>query len=387
MELRTFCVNLDAKDARKSIVAAGQMLAAEDMRRAFNCKRDLAAKFDRQLTDVEYGRLNEEHRKALIKYAGRISYNSRGKEWSGDINANALANDTTFWKVMSSVVDEVIAPIPGMLIPEAFGPLAKVVTVAPNETYTVRVQSGEAFIFEDTAWGAERSVPVNKLYADEFTLNPRPRATATAFHYRELFSEEFDMGALYNAIFRGLYNKIYALYAQAMKSAFENESLIPSYLKVAGYTTANLAKLANNVAKYNYLNRHNIAVMGLFPAVNKVIPVGEHVETFTSGLGEGWMRTGVMTLTSGMPIYEIPSVIDETTRYTTRETLLPEDVLMVVPMNTTAPIYIAMERGGSVTTVIEPSNTANGDMLVNMTTAIDVKPVFLNGIGLITNVV
>ena len=189
---------------RGDIVSMGQLLAYDHARRgrnAMNAAMNIG-KMDGsvELTPMEYKKLNAKFQEEHLVYCAKLACDATGMtapETFADFKKqgqNFYAN-RGFLNVLQGLYQEILNPILPAVYSEAVSRFADVVEVGFAETYAVSVESNDIPIFQDSAWGASRSVPSNRFYAKDFTLNPVPRTCQIAMKWHQLVGNGTDFGA------------------------------------------------------------------------------------------------------------------------------------------------------------------------------------------------
>ena len=270
---------------------------------------------------------------------------------------------------------------------DLLGKLAKTVSVPMGQTYEVTVGSGEIIVFQDSSWGASRSVPYAELYDKTFTLNPTPRSAGFWVRWYQLVGNDRDIGMFYNSIAAGMNSYVMGLFNTALSTAVSNTLFTPSYLQFNGYTTANWINACKFVSQVNG-GAGNIAVYGDYVACAKVLPTGTAQDAaLTMMLGDDWNNNGYLGTVMGKKLYAFQNGMVPNTQYTTGTQILPTNVLYVSATNGDAPVYIAFEDGTPITLEMDASmGTGDGSIYCNLTTSIDCRPICSSKIGRIYNV-
>lgn len=260
--------------------------------------------------------------------------------------------------------------------------LAETVTVPLGQTYELDVMSNDIFVFQDDSWGASRSKPSNYLYSHPITLNPTLRTAKATIKWYQLVGNDADMGAFFNSISAGMYNKITALWNKAMQAAIGNQFYVPTAMTFTN-TSANWVNAAKKVSMVNGTKYWNVVAFGDPSALTQALPSGNVNASsvnldaaLATMLGIDWTRYGYLGEYMGIRLMPVDNVIVPGTQNTTVTELLPSDQVWLFPMNGYKPIYIGMEEGTPITLELDPSQTADMTIDIMVSVSLDSVPVF-----------
>jgi len=382
---------------RADLVAAGRLLMYEANGRETNRIRinnGLARNdFSAHLDDATYKKTSENHRRDLMLYCAKVACNHLDKaapeSWEEFLRVQRdFSNDQTFLKVLAGITTEIIRPMLPYVISDAVGRLAQSVSVPMGQTYEVVVGSGDILVFNDSAWGACKSVPNGELYDKVFTLNPTPRAAGCFIRWYQLVSNDRDIGIFYNSLAAGMYSYIMGLFNTALTTAATSALYTPSYLTFNAYTTDNWVNAAKYVSQVNHASRDSIIAYGDYSAMAHVLPSGNAQDAaLTMLLGDDWNRAGYLGTVMGIKTFALENVVVPGTQYTTGTQLMPDDVIYMTASSQAAPVWIAFEDGTPITLEFDASKgSGDGSIYVNLTMSIDVKPIASSKMAVISNV-
>lgn len=399
-----FAVNKESdetvgKISRNNIVATGRVCAAEYIGRNVSTIRNLS-KEDGYASRIEaagldYAKMARSHMEKKLIFCAAQAYKAVGRpapENVGQVKADlSLYKDPIFLRTMSAIDSEVVAPLLYSVISDLAGPMMNFTTVPMGRTKEITILSNDIFLFQDSSWGASRSVPKNYLYNDTVTLNPRPySANATIKWYQLIAADEgMDAGWYYAAIIQGLWSKIMALFTKALTEGAADTKYVPEYLSFDSYSSANWANATVAAATANGVNRSQLMAWGAYQALQAVLPNGTASDAaLTYGLGTEWMRNGFLGVVGGTPLYEVSQAFVPGTINTTGKTIFPTDMIFIGARvgRSLAPIYGAIADGSPITIEMDPSQTADFTLDINVTAVMDIQPVFAGKIAVIDNV-
>lgn len=383
--------------ARADIVAAGRLLMYEANGRETNRirvnngfqKQD----FSHLIDDKTYRQTSENHRRDLMLYCAKVACNHLDKvapeTWEDFLRVQRdFSTDSTFLKVLAGITTEIIRPMLPYVISDAVGRLAQSVSVPMGQTYEVVVGSGDILTFNDSAWGASRSVPNGELYDKVFTLNPTPRSAGCFIRWYQLVSNDRDIGVFYNSLAAGMYSYIMGLFNKALTTAATTALYTPSYLQFASYTTANWVNAAKYVVQANHATRDSIMAFGDYSAMAKVLPSGNAQDAaLTMLLGDEWNRVGYLGTVMGIRTFALENAMVPGTQYTTGTQIMPANRIYMACTSQAAPVWICFEDDTPITLELDATKgTGDGSIYVNLTMSIDVKPIASSKMAVISNV-
>lgn len=382
---------LTGSDDREKLVALGRVLMMEANGCAYNKIRKNQA-YNQRMTADEYASTNEATRNKIMLFCAARADAIEGREKPADYAAflshsRDYYRNPTFMRTLSGIVQDIVRPMLPYVVSNALDELAQMVTVPFGQTYEINVASNDIFMFQDSSWGANWSVPSNTLYDYTITLNPSPRScTATAKWY-QLTANDADFGMWLNALYAGLYSKLMAMWNSAMTSAASGTFFVPSYLKFGSFTSANLNAAAELVSTVNAVPVSRLIAYGRRPVLAKALPTSTAQDAaLTYMLGREWMDNGYMGTIQGIRSFALTNAMVPGTQNTTGDLVISDSKIYIAASkgNGYAPIYIGFEDGSPITLELEPHQTADMTLNVNVTASLDVKAVFGSKLAVIT---
>lgn len=385
--------------ARADIVGLGRLLAYEYarrgtdvMRRANNSVLDVP---EAQLSATEYRTTNEKFRADAMLYAATKACEMVGQDAPSSFeelkrNGRRFAANKQFYNVLQGIIQDVITPILPAVYSEAVDIFAETVEVGFGETYAVSVDSNEIVIFQDSAWGAQRSIPRNRLYAKDYTLNPQPKAAMLTAKWTQLVSNGWDFGRFFANLTAGMYAKTMGMWNAAMTAAASNTALIPSGLKY-NFSAQNWVALANKLAAVNNTSISNIIGFGGAVALSKVLPTQVTGSTnvnmdaaIATLLGADYVRAGYLGEYMAVRLMPLTDVVIPGTQNGDVATMLPANQIWMMAGNGRKPLTIAYNPEGGITFEMDPLQTGDFEIGINMTFCIDSVAIFASKVGLVT---
>jgi hypothetical protein len=382
---------LTGSDDREKLVALGRVLMMEANGRAYNKIRKNQAYTERMTAD-KYAEVNEGTRSKIMLFCAARADAIEGREAPADYKAflsrsRDYYKNPTFLRTLSGIVQDIIQPMLPYVTSNALDELAQMVNVPFGQTYEITVGSNDIFMFQDSSWGASRSVPENVLYDRPITLNPSPRSCSATAKWYQLTANDADFGKWLNAIYAGLYSKIMAMWNSAMTAAASNTFFVPSYLTFGSFTSANFNNAVELISAVNHVPVSGLIAYGRRPVLAKALPTSTAQDAaLTYMLGREWMDNGYMGTIQGVRSFAIENAMVPGTQNTTGGLVISDSKIYVAAArgNGYAPIYIGFEDGAPIVIEMEPRETADMTLNVNVTASLDVKAVFGTKIAVIT---
>lgn len=389
----------DNSKARADIVSEGRLLFWEHSRKGTNALRKASGSGilldSTRLNDTEYSNLNKLFQAEHLLYAAQKACAVTGETAPDSFDtfkrmAQNFYNNTTFLKVLQGIYQEIITPILPAVYSEAVDVFADVVEVGFGETYAISVGSDDIPIFQDSAWGAARSVPANRFYSKDITLNPQPKTAEIRAKWHQLVGNNMDFGRFFANITAGMYAKTMAMWNAALANAASGYTYIPSGL-TGTFSNANWVNIANKLAAVNNTTISNLFATGSMVALSKVLPYqvtgSSNVNmdaAIATLLGADFTRSGYLGEFMAVRLMPLMDAVKPTTMHSTIETVLsPTDIWMMAG-NGRKPLTIAYNRDTPISIEIEPERTASFELIFNLTIALDSAAVFASKIAHIT---
>lgn len=389
----------DCNETRASIVGAGRLLAYEyarkgtdAMHKALNSTVENA---EAKLTNMQYKELNEKFQAQHLLYAANKVCAFTGEKAPESFDelkrrASSFAANKQFYTVLQGIYQEIFTPILPAVYSEAVSVFADTVEVGFGETYAISIDSNYIPVFQDAAWGTQRSIPRNRFYAKDVTLNPKPRSCYVTAKWVQLVSNGWDFGRFFANITAGMYAKTMGLWNEAMTAAASDTSLIPSGLKNT-FSAQNWVTLANKIAAVNNTSIANVIGYGSAVALAKVLPTDVTGSTnvnmdaaIATLLGADYVRAGYLGEYMAVRLMPLTDVVIPGTQNGNVTTMLPTDKVWMMAGNGRKPMTIAFNPEGGITFEIDPLQSGDFEIGINMTFCIDSVSTFCSKVGLIT---
>ena len=389
----------DGSEARAAIVSTGRVLAYEYARKGTNALRTAMGQKDNEIksdvTDAVYKTMNGKFQQAHLLYAARQADKVLGKPGPKDFedfkrHGAEYATNSIFFKVLMGIYQEILTPILPRVYSEAVGVFADVVEVGFGETYELTISSNDIPVFQDSAWGASRSVPRNRFYEKQYTLNPQIRTAQINYKWAQLVGTNTDFGKFFANINAGLYAKTMGLWNATMTAAISDTSLVPSNLSVT-FSTQNWVKLANRLSAVNSSPISNQLAFGSYPALAQVLPADVTGSTnvnmdaaIATLLGADYTRVGYLGEFMAVRLMPLVDVIIPGTQNTTVDTMLSDSLIYMMTSNSRRPLTIGYNSATPITLEVDPSKSGDMEGAINLSIALDTVAVFSDHIGCVT---
>lgn len=385
-------------NARANIVSTGRVLAYEHARKGVNALHAAMGQKDNELaskvTDELYREMNGKFQQAHLLYAARLADANVGRVGPKDFeefkrNGQKYYRNDGFYRVLMGIYQDILTPILPRVFSEAVSIFADTYEVGFGETQSITIGSNDIPIFQDSAWGASRSVPRNRFYEKDFVLNPQPKTCQINAKWAQLVGNNTDFGQFFANITAGMYAKTLGMWSAAMTAAASNTSLIPSNLSI-NFSTQNWVKLVNRLAAVNSVAFNNIIAFGAYPALSQVLPQDVTGSTnvnvdaaIATLLGADYTRTAYLGEYMAVRLMPLQDAIVPGTQNTTVSTILPDDKIWLMAGAGRRPMAIGYNQATPITLEVDASKSGDMEIAINLTTALDMIAVFSSKVGLV----
>lgn len=390
---------VNGDNARATIVGAGRQLAYEHARKGAMAVRAARGRKDNEIASYmkpeEYKEMNTKFQAAHLLYAARQADKVLGRVGPKDFeefkkNGQNYKNNDMFLKVLMGLYQDILTPILPRVYSEAVDIFADVYEIGFGETQVITIGSNDIVLFADSAWGASRSVPRNRFYSKDYTLNPQPKTAQINAKWTQLVGNNVDFGQFFANITAGMYAKTMAMWNSAMSAAIADTSLVPANLSVT-FDTQNWVKLANRLAAVNNTSISNIMAFGSYPALAQVLPTDVTGSTnvnmdaaIATLLGADYARAGYLGEYMAIRLMPLQDVIIPGTQNTTVSTLLSDSLIYMMAGNGRRPMAIGYNEATPIQLEVDPSKSGDMELAINITTALDLVAIFEDHMGVVT---
>lgn len=386
---------INGNDQREDIVAKGRVLFYEHAlkgKMAILSAKGQNTPVQRTMNDRGYKQLNEQFQRESLLYAAKLACASTGKKapesWEEfKRNGGEYYGNARFYAVLQGIWQEVIIPILPAVYSEALSDFAETVEIEPGQTYAVSIGSNDIPVFQDSSWGASRSVPRNRFYSRDYTLNPTPKSCWITSKWMQLVGTNMDFGVFFANMVAGLYAKTMGVWNEAMTTATEDTSLIPTNLNFT-FNNQNWVKGANKIAALNNTTISDVFATGGTVALSKVLPNTVTGSTnvnmdaaIATLLGADYTKAGYLGQFMAVRLMPMRDVIIPGTQNTTVETMLSENDIWMLAGNGRKPLTIGYTSGTPISIEMDPTRTGDFEIGLNLTIALDSVATFASKIA------
>lgn len=386
---------INGNDQREDIVAKGRVLFYEHAlkgKMAILSAKGQNTPVQRTMNDRGYKQLNEQFQRESLLYAAKLACASTGKKapesWEEfKRNGGEYYGNARFYAVLQGIWQEVIIPILPAVYSEALSDFAETVEIEMGQTYAVSIGSNDIPVFQDSSWGASRSVPRNRFYSRDYTLNPTPKSCWITAKWMQLVGTNMDFGVFFANMVAGLYAKTMGMWNEAMNAATEDTSLIPTNLNFT-FNNQNWVKGANKIAALNNTTISDVFATGSTVALSKVLPNTVTGSTnvnmdaaIATLLGADYTKAGYLGQFMAVRLMPMRDVIIPGTQNTTVETMLSENDIWMLAGNGRKPLTIGYTSGTPISIEMDPTRTGDMEIGINLTIALDSVATFASKIA------
>ena len=386
---------INGNDQREDIVAKGRVLFYEHAlkgKMAVLSAKGQNTTVQRTMNDRGYKQLNEQFQRESLLYAAKLDCASTGKKapesWEEfKRNGGEYYGNARFYAVLQGIWQEVIIPILPAVYSEALSDFAETVEIELGQTYAVSIGSNDIPVFQDSSWGASRSVPRNRFYSRDYTLNPTPKSCWITAKWMQLVGTNMDFGVFFANMVAGMYAKTMGMWNEAMTTATEDTSLIPTNLNFT-FNNQNWVKGANKIAALNNTTISDVFATGGTVALSKVLPTTVTGSTnvnmdaaIATLLGADYTKAGYLGQFMAVRLMPMRDVIIPGTQNTTVETMLSENDIWMLAGNGRKPLTIGYTSGTPISIEMDPTRTGDFEIGLNLTIALDSVATFASKIA------
>lgn len=390
--------NTAANNERADIIAKGRTIFYEHAAKGKNkilAANGMNATAQRMTTDRGYKQLNEQFQREHMLYAAKIACAQVGENppenWeSFKRDGNRFYGNAAFYRVLQGIYQEIIIPILPAVYSEAVSTFADTVEVEFGQTYAISIGSNDIPVFQDSSWGASRSVPRNRFYSKDYTLNPQPKSCWITAKWIQLVGNNQDFGVFFANIAAGMYAKTMGMWNAALTTAAADTTLIPSELSYT-FNNVNWITAANKVAALNSTMISNVFATGGAVALSKVLPTQVTGSTnvnmdaaIATLLGADYTRSGYLGEFMSVRLLPLQDVIIPGTQNANPTTMLSATDIWMMAGNGRKPMTIGYTAGTPITVTMDPEKAADFEIGINVTMAIDAVSTFASKIAHIT---
>lgn len=383
---------------RAKIVAAGRGLFYDFVANGQNAVRlatkSIAPEAKPRMQADQYTELNRKFLNARRMYAAKKACEVTGRTAPQNYDEframqQSFLRDPIFHRVLQGIDQDVINPILPRVFSEAVSVFADMENVGFGETKAITIDSADIPVFQDSAWGASRSVPANRFYTKDITLNPQPKTAEIRAKWAQVVGNDTDFGRYYANIAAGMYAYIMATWSKMMGAAASDTTKIPSGLSYT-FDQTNWVTLANKISAVNNTFWGNVYAFGNAVALSKVLPTDVTGTTnvnmdaaIATMLGANFTAQGYLGEYMGVMLMPLVDAIVPGTQFSTVKTVLDPTKIWMLSGNGRKPLTIAFNSDTPISLEWTPSEVASLEIVYSLTMAIDSVAVFSSRVGLI----
>lgn len=383
---------------RAKIVAAGTSLFYDFVAHGQNAvrlaTRSTAPEAKPRMTADQYTELNRKFLNARRMYAARKACEVTGRaapESYEQFRAmqQSFFRDPIFHRVLQGIDQDVINPVLPRVFSEAVSAFADMENVGFGETKAITVESTDVPVFQDSAWGASRSVPANRFYTRDFTLNPQPKTCEIRAKWAQAVGNDTDFGRYYANIAAGMYAYIMGTWSKMMTAAASDTTKIPSGLTYT-FSSINWVTLAHKLSSVQNTFWGNLYAHGNAVALAKVLPTQVTGSTnvnmdaaIATMLGADYTRQGYLGEYMGVMLMPLVDAVVPGTAYSSVDTVLDPTKIWMLSGNGRKPLVLAFNSDTPISLEWDATQSADFNIVYNLTMAIDAVAVFSSRVGLI----
>lgn len=381
---------------RRDLVATGRLVVCEYIGKELNADKSRLEKYNSRLAsqNIDYASFAKAFRDKKLLFCAAQAYKAIGQEMPENIGAVrndlSLMSDPVFLRTLSALDRDILTPLLFRVFDDiSMGGLMQWESAPAFGHKEITIKSNDVVVFEDAGIGSFNNVTISRLYNKTITLTPKATAAITQIKWTQMF--DGDAGEYYNAMIRGLWNKVYAKFAFALKTAKDNTKYMPAKLIHASYTSDNWNNLIDDLSAANGVAASDLLAFGSRTALSKVVPTdqsGGALLGMQYGLGEKWTAQGYLGNVGGVDLCQIQPVLVPGTQNTSLTKIFPTDEIYMVAKGGEGnkPMYGVYAEGYPLTLTSEPSKTEDFTLNINVEAMFDIAPMFASKVGLIKNV-
>lgn len=388
----------DNNQKRADIVAGGRVLMYEHARKgeeAIARAMNNSISIEQKLTGAQYKELNDKFQAEHMLYAAKKACEFTGESCPENFEdfkreARRFYRNENFLRVLQGIYAEVVNPILPAIYSDAVDIFADVKPLGFAETYTLTITSDDIPVFQDSAWGAARSVPRNRFYSKDYTLIPKPRTAQINAKWLQLVGNDVDFGQFFANLTAGMYAKTVGLWNQALTAAASDTTLIPTGL-TGTFSQTNWMTIAQKLAAVNNTSITNLIGYGSALALSKVLPKDVTGSTnvnmdaaIATLLGADFVKSGYLGEYMAVRLMPLQNAVVPNTQHGNVTTILDDNKVWMMAGNGRKPMTIAMDAATPITIEMEPIEASDFEIGINMTIALDTLAVFASKVGLVT---
>lgn len=345
MDIRTFDVNnsVNSKktDEVKRIAAIGVDATKKHIygivknEQGNSITADIEKNFDSKVKDDEND-LDKAFGFAVLRYATRNE--NFCEEDLAQLKDPNFVSRTDFQERYYEVINTVLSTTIPAVSTTFLGRIAEVKSIGFGDTAQFDIDSNEIFQVSRSATGVAFGANQRK-YRKTVTVNPYDTNITFDTDWYQIASGVFDFGKNFYRASAGYAHFFTSLAYQKFN---ELTSTIPAAYKLSGWSDKDAREVLAAVQSAN--NNTPVSLFGTKVALGSVVPENDFMKF---GVSEEWVLKGYVGTWAGYSLVEAMQLMNPLTinEATTRDFLINNDKIWVLPMNGKRPIKIVFEGG------------------------------------------
>jgi hypothetical protein len=204
-----------------------------------------------------------------------------------------------FERAFFSIIEETINSVITKTEIEQSMMFAEVKSVVEGDSLTFHIPANHLLSVSTVAYGV-RNVHFQKLWEEDFTLNPKVKKTGVEVDIHRIAANMYDWGWLINWVGKSFRTK---LQQEVVDIVYGGYSTLATQFKEATYAQDSFIQLGERVSA---ANNAPVTVIGTKSALNKVLPTNEYLKF---ELGREYMDNGYITAPFGFPTIKLEQSI------------------------------------------------------------------------------
>lgn len=236
----------------------------------------------------------------------------------------------TFERAFFSIIEETINSVITKTEIEQAMMFSEVQSVAEGDSLTFHVPANHLLSVSTVANGV-RNVHFQKMWEEDFTLNPKVKKTGVSVDIHRVAANMYDWGWLINWVGKSFRTKLQQEIVDVVYGAY---STLGTHLKEATYAQDSFIQLCERVGA---INNAPVQVIGTRTALNTVLPTSDYLKM---GLGQEYMDNGYITAPFGFPTIKLDQSVKTNSAY---DFAINNDYLIIMSALTDKIVKIGMD--------------------------------------------
>jgi hypothetical protein len=210
-----------------------------------------------------------------------------------------------FERAFFSIIEETINSVITKTEIEQSMLFAEVKSVSEGDSLVVHIPSNHLLSVSTVANGV-RNVHFQKLWEEDYTLNPKVKKTGVAVDIHRIAANMYDWGWLINWVGKSFRTK---LQQEVVDIVYGGYNTLATQFKEATYAQESFIQLGERVAS---ANNAPVTVIGTRTALSPILPTNDYLKM---GLGQEYMDNGYITAPFGFPTIKLEQSIKTNSTY------------------------------------------------------------------------